>query len=92
MLDTVLTDLVSDNVQNEVQEIEIISDITLEEYVLLKGYFDIWKINLKKFKDLTFQNATTNGVQEVQEVRINSTAKAPFVLAFDGAYTGKIQF
>ena len=43
-------------------------------------------------KDLTFQNSTTDGVQEVQELRINSTAKSPFVLAFDGANTGKIIF
>ncbi|CAF0710276.1 unnamed protein product [Brachionus calyciflorus] len=74
MLDTVLTDSVSNKVQNEIQEIEIDSVVTMEEYLI------------------NFNNSTTDGVQEVQEIRINSSLKAPFVLSFDGAQTAQLDF
>ena len=104
MYDTGLTDAVSANILNEVQNVFVTSAITYESFVIIFLFlicihdscvrnYSFYNI-LKKISYDGFAAASSNdtiGVQEVQEISITNALNndLPFTLKFDGVDTGK---
>ena len=94
MLDTALTDEVTSNVLNEIQEIEIKSLIIGESYVSFFYLFIFIKVSIKtKFfttKTIDYKNlAKGAGKSEMQQIKIYSVSQSQngFRLKYDGAQT-----
>ena len=92
MYNSSLNSKVSSFIKTEVQDIEITSTIVTEKTVTIKNVFLFWDSKVTfKIKEISYGSLNaTNGMSEIQMIKITSATSDPFQLSFDGANTGMV--